>query len=83
MINADVRRSVSAVVVNIIDRIRTLVSGNDDSLAVSGFSGLKAIGITSCPGEENALASTLPSILTAIRDRKAAEVAMSSLLPLV
>ncbi|KAF7977911.1 hypothetical protein HWV62_2480 [Athelia sp. TMB] len=83
MINANVRRSVSTVVVNIIDRIRTLVSGNDDSLAEVGFSGLKAIGITSCSGEENALANTLPSILAAIHNRKGAELAMASLLPLV
>lgn len=78
-----VRHSVTAVIVKIVDCIRSVVLGDDEPLVSSAFGALRVIGLTMCAGEENALANMVPSILAAIRDRKGAEMAMTSLVPLM
>jgi hypothetical protein len=78
------RQEITPAVNDIIESIRKLTTLHPEGpLTVAAFKALRAIGLTTCPGEESALMNILPLLITAIRGRKMAPSAMATLPPLV
>lgn len=79
-LSAKTRQDVVPVIIKLIGVIRDLLkSQTDKTMTLSAFGALKAIGITSCSGEESPLMETIPSILVAIKGRTLAPSAMAAL----
>lgn len=75
-----IRQEATETINEVIEYIRRIVSSStEESLVVSAFKALRVVAGTISPGEENSLAKTIPSALTAIRSRKAVSPAMMAL----
>ncbi|KAG5637085.1 hypothetical protein H0H81_005818 [Sphagnurus paluster] len=59
-----------------------LCSHTVEAISVASFKALRSIGLSLCPGEESALAETIPFILKSIRGRNATVPAICALSPL-
>lgn len=78
------RTRVSKTVIKIIEATRkVLLSDVDESLVIASFHGLKGVVITMCPGEESALTSLVPVVVTYIRDDKSVASALDIMSSLV
>lgn len=75
-----VRAEVTPSINDAIKNIQTLLSQKvDQPLTSAGLKALRAIGNTMCPGEENSLSDTVPSVLNLLKSREVVEPAMSTL----
>lgn len=78
------RAKVTKVIVKIIDSIKkTLSSEADESLVIASFRALNAITATMCPGEESALTSLVPVIVSYIREGRTTASALDAMSSLV
>ncbi|KIJ60905.1 hypothetical protein HYDPIDRAFT_42974 [Hydnomerulius pinastri MD-312] len=80
VITEKVRQEQLATVNNIIHLIRDIITRQSaGTLVESALSALKAIGSTSCAGEEPAILATLPHIIKVVRSRTSAAAAVAVL----
>ncbi|KAK7688534.1 hypothetical protein QCA50_008072 [Cerrena zonata] len=78
------RTKASKVVIKIVDAIKNiLLSKAEESLVVASFHALDAVTISMCPGEESALTTLVPVIVSYIRDGKSVVPALNAMSSLV
>ncbi|KAG6868785.1 hypothetical protein C0993_010712 [Termitomyces sp. T159_Od127] len=77
------RQTVVPTIVKIINFICGLItSQSNEGLIRAAYKAVRSIGLSMCPGEESSLTDAVPLMLTSIRGRKSASVALSALSPL-
>ncbi|KAI0369251.1 hypothetical protein BV20DRAFT_968110 [Pilatotrama ljubarskyi] len=74
------RRSLTPSIVQVLDKIRSFLSGADDALARPALGALVTVSDTLSPGEENALANMVPLVLDAFRRERLRVPALQALL---
>lgn len=74
------RRTLTITVVQIVDKIRSVLTGAEDALARSALRALSIVSDTLSPGEESSITSTVPLILESVRRESVRAPALHALL---
>lgn len=75
----EVRNSSSSPVLRTLDTLKLCLTGNYEENTQSGLKALDSLARTMVPGEENAFAELIPTILPLIHNRSYSENAMGAL----
>jgi len=75
----EVRTSSSSSILNILETVELCPTGNDEENVQSGLKTLDSLAWTMVPGEENAFAELIPTLLPLIHSKSCNEDAMDAL----
>jgi len=75
----EVRTSSSSSVLEILETVELSLTGNDEENMQSGLKALDSLARTMAPGEENAFAELIPTLLPLIHNKSCNESAMDAL----
>lgn len=78
-LSEEVRNSSSSPVLRTLETVKLCLAGNDEGNTQSGLKALESLARTIAPGEENAFAELIPTILPLISNRSHGENAMGAL----
>jgi U3 small nucleolar RNA-associated protein 10 len=75
----EVRTSSSSSILKILETVEFCLTGNDEENVQSGLKVLDSLARTMAPGEENAFAELIPTLLPLVHNKSCNENAMDAL----